>query len=50
MLIFETLRSSQKLTHYQLSIMQRPSDEFWLGKLYIDKNYVEGQQNGSSCT
>lgn len=35
--------------HIKLSILQRPSDQEFLGELYVDRDYVEGQTNGASC-
>ncbi|XP_013134651.1 PREDICTED: transcription factor SPT20 homolog [Papilio polytes] len=35
--------------HIKLSILQRPSDQEFLGELYVDRDHVEGERNGSAC-
>lgn len=35
--------------HIKLSILQRPSNQEFLGELYVDRDHVEGERNGSSC-
>ncbi|GBP65516.1 Transcription factor SPT20 homolog [Eumeta japonica] len=35
--------------HIKLSILQRPSDQEFLGELYVDRDYVEGERNGAAC-
>lgn len=35
--------------HIRLSILQRPSDQEFLGELYVDRDHVEGERNGASC-
>ncbi|EZA49448.1 transcription factor SPT20 homolog isoform X2 [Ooceraea biroi] len=35
--------------YIKLSILQRPATSEYLGELYMDKNYREGERNGSSC-
>ncbi|XP_061706727.1 uncharacterized protein LOC133517427, partial [Cydia pomonella] len=35
--------------HIKLSILQRPSDQEFLGELYVDRDHVEGEKNGAAC-
>lgn len=35
--------------HIKLSILQRPSNQEYLGELYVDRDHVEGERNGSAC-
>ncbi|XP_052737972.1 transcription factor SPT20 homolog isoform X3 [Bicyclus anynana] len=35
--------------HIKLSILQRPSDQEFLGELYVDRDHVEGERNGAAC-
>ncbi|XP_054084645.1 uncharacterized protein LOC105217207 isoform X2 [Zeugodacus cucurbitae] len=35
--------------HIKLSIFQRPSNSEYLGELYVDRDYREGERNGESC-
>ncbi|MPC48331.1 hypothetical protein E2C01_042099 [Portunus trituberculatus] len=32
-----------------LTISQRKTDEVYFGELYVDRDYQEGKQNGSTC-
>lgn len=34
----------------KISILQRPSNEEYLGELYVDPDYKEGERNGVACT
>ncbi|GLH01094.1 RWD domain-containing protein 2A [Gryllus bimaculatus] len=47
--ILETDREQGRVYHVKLSILQRPSNSEFLGELYLDRDYREGQRNGSSC-
>ncbi|CAH2092041.1 unnamed protein product [Euphydryas editha] len=50
--ILETERTSPHGTgffHIKLSILQRPSDQEFLGELYVDRDHVEGERNGAAC-
>ncbi|KAG8221852.1 hypothetical protein J437_LFUL003228, partial [Ladona fulva] len=38
-----------RVYHIRLTILQRPSNGEYLGELYVDRDYKEGVQNGSSC-
>lgn len=33
----------------KLSVFRRTLDDVYIGKLYVDRDYVEGQQNGATC-
>jgi len=46
---FETERSHGKVNYSKLTIMQRMNEEFYLGQLYVDRDYVEGKSQGSTC-
>ena len=46
---FETERSHGKVNFSQLTIVQRLSDEFYMGELYVDRDYVENLSKGSTC-
>lgn len=35
--------------HIKLSILQRPSDQEFLGELYVDRDHVDGERNGAAC-
>ncbi|XP_017862788.1 PREDICTED: uncharacterized protein LOC108613682 isoform X3 [Drosophila arizonae] len=51
--VLETEREASEgrraLYHIKLSIFQRPSDAEYLGELYVDRDYREGERNGESC-
>ncbi|KAF7998560.1 hypothetical protein HCN44_010968 [Aphidius gifuensis] len=47
--ILETERGPGRVYHIKLSILQRPSNSEYLGELYVDRDYKEGEKNGSSC-
>ncbi|KAL4714409.1 hypothetical protein ACJJTC_017704 [Scirpophaga incertulas] len=51
--ILETEKSSPNagtgFFHIKLSILQRPSDQEFLGELYVDRDHVEGERNGAAC-
>ncbi|XP_011311346.1 uncharacterized protein Spt20 [Fopius arisanus] len=47
--ILETERGQGRIYHIKLSILQRPSNSEYLGELYVDRDYREGERNGSSC-
>lgn len=47
--ILETERSQGRIYHIKLTILQRPSDSEYLGELYVDIDYREGEKKGSSC-
>ncbi|XP_032512181.2 transcription factor SPT20 homolog [Danaus plexippus] len=51
--ILETEKSSPHagagFFHIKLSILQRPSDQEFLGELYVDRDHVEGERNGAAC-
>ncbi|XP_013175456.1 PREDICTED: transcription factor SPT20 homolog [Papilio xuthus] len=51
--ILETEKTSPHASagffHIKLSILQRPSDQEFLGELYVDRDHVEGERNGSAC-
>lgn len=50
--ILETERTSPHgpgFFHIKLSILQRPSDQEFLGELYVDRDHVEGERNGAAC-
>lgn len=46
---FETERAQGKVNLSRLTIKQRLSDEFYIGSLYVDRDFKEGQSNGSEC-
>lgn len=46
---FETERGHGKVNLSRLTIMQRLSDNFYIGALYVDRDYKEGESNGSTC-
>ena len=45
----ETERSHGKVNYSRLTILQRLSDEFYSGMLYVDRDYSEGKSEGSTC-
>ncbi|XP_033217171.1 transcription factor SPT20 homolog isoform X2 [Belonocnema kinseyi] len=47
--ILETERGQGRIYHIKLSILQRPSNFEYLGELYVDRDYREGERNGSAC-
>lgn len=47
--ILETDRFDGRLYHIKLSIFHRPSNLEYLGELYVDHNYKEGEKNGEAC-
>uniref|UniRef100_A0A1B6EGG4 Spt20-like SEP domain-containing protein n=1 Tax=Clastoptera arizonana TaxID=38151 RepID=A0A1B6EGG4_9HEMI len=47
--ILETERGMGRVYYIKLSILQRPSNCEFLGQLYVDKEYREGESNGASC-
>jgi hypothetical protein len=48
--ILETVdRSSNKVYHTRLTILQRPSDDEYIGELYVERDYKEADKKGSSC-
>lgn len=47
--ILETERGPGRVYYIKLSILQRPSNCEYLGQLYVDKEYREGESNGASC-
>lgn len=47
--ILETERGPGRVYYIKLSILQRPSNCEYLGQLYVDKEYREGERNGASC-
>ncbi|XP_014295065.2 uncharacterized protein LOC103574661 [Microplitis demolitor] len=47
--ILETERGQGRVYHIKLSILQRPSNSEYLGELYVDRDYREGERNGSAC-
>lgn len=47
--ILETERGQGRIYHIKLSILQRLSNFEYLGELYVDRDYREGEKNGSSC-
>jgi len=48
--ILETVdRSSNKVYHTRLTILQRPSDDEYIGELYVERDYKETDKKGSSC-
>lgn len=47
--ILETERGPGRVYYIKLSILQRPSNCEFLGQLYVDKEYREGESNGASC-
>jgi hypothetical protein len=46
---FETERNHGKVNYSRLVIVQRLSDEFFMGELYVDRDFSEGHSRGSSC-
>ncbi|XP_071512471.1 transcription factor SPT20 homolog isoform X2 [Panulirus ornatus] len=48
-LVLETERGQGKIYHIKLTISQRKTDEVYFGELYVDRDYQEGKQNGSTC-
>ena len=46
---FETERSQNKVNFSRLTILQRQSDDFYLGVLYVDRDYSESNTIGSTC-
>lgn len=47
--ILETDRGGGRVYHIKLSIFQRPSNSEYLGELYVDRDYKEGERHGESC-
>lgn len=47
--ILETERTQGTIYHIKLTILQRASNAEYLGELYVDKDYKEGEVNGASC-
>ena len=47
--ILETDRCQGKASYTKLTIQQRMTDEFYIGHLYVDRDFVEGHTNGSTC-
>lgn len=45
----ETERSQGKVYHTRLTISQRMSDEYYFGELYVDRDFTNGPQRGSTC-
>ncbi|KAG7174438.1 Transcription factor SPT20-like 1, partial [Homarus americanus] len=48
-LVLETERGQGRIYHTKLTISQRKTDEVYFGELYVDRDYQEGKQNGSTC-
>ena len=46
---FESERGQGKVNFSKLTILKRVSDEFYLGELYVDRDFQEGQSTGSTC-
>lgn len=47
--ILETDRGGGRVYRIKLSIFQRLSNSEFLGELYVDRDYKEGERNGESC-
>lgn len=47
--VLETDRGNGRLYHIKLSIFQRPANSEYLGELYVDRDYKEGERNGEAC-
>ncbi|GFG32169.1 hypothetical protein Cfor_09697 [Coptotermes formosanus] len=47
--ILESESPEGKINHIKLSILQRPSNTEYLGELYVDRDYKEKEENGTSC-
>lgn len=45
----ETERSQGKVYLTKLTIQKRHTDDFYIGELYVDRDYVQNQQRGSIC-
>ena len=47
--MFETERSQGRVNIARLVIMQRLSDECFLGSLYVDRDFKDADFKGSTC-
>ncbi|XP_013392262.1 transcription factor SPT20 homolog [Lingula anatina] len=47
--IMEMERTPGKIYYARLVVQQRLSDDFYLGELYVDRDFTEGQNNASCC-
>lgn len=47
--VFEADRGNGKTNLSKLTILQRPSDEVYYGLLYVDRDFKDGESQGSSC-
>ncbi|KAK6637648.1 hypothetical protein RUM44_008070 [Polyplax serrata] len=47
--ILETERGQGRIYRIKLSILQRHSNLEYLGELYVDRDYKEGERSGASC-
>jgi len=46
---FETERRDGRVNMSRLVIMQRLSDESYLGTLYVDRDFKDSDQKGNAC-
>lgn len=46
--MFETGRGHGKVNRSRLTILQRLTDDFYLGKLHVNRDFVEGRSGGST--
>ncbi|XP_035680865.1 transcription factor SPT20 homolog isoform X9 [Branchiostoma floridae] len=50
--VLEAERSNNKILHSRVTIQQRPTDNFYQGELYVDRDHQPGdskRENGTSC-
>lgn len=47
--ILETERGQGRIYRIKLTILQRLSNLEYLGELYVDRDYKEGEKSGASC-
>jgi len=47
--MFETERRDGRVNMSRLVIMQRLSDESYLGTLYVDRDFKDSDQTGNAC-
>lgn len=45
----EMERTQSRIYFARLVILQRMSDDFYLGELHVDRDYTEGKKNTSNC-
>lgn len=48
--ILETAeRGQSRIYHTKLTILKRPANDEYIGELYVERDYREGENKGSTC-